>query len=341
MRLPTKHIHHHRNKIMAGAKPLQPLNFGATTYETKHLVSEEDLTVVALKSNSGDTNYSYKAQSFQADFYSVVGRKDGDNLWFVGCSVPGNIGMAFDIEFKEKKGEKWENDKVKADTACQKWYGTPGGLTQPTVILATGIESMEIVASISAEMKCVMVDKSLPQKKQHHIKFSSPDLKKEITDKLTALCVYWLSGCETNPTEPWKKPGCEDILSLSAFLSEHGMFYVPVFSRETESSVSYTYGAHPLSGGGTTGYNLPPIKGTATYPIEGLAIGLPEVKTRGNSSWGSKGETTFEKIAARSRYLLVSYGMASDESLAELYKKVNESKESKQYFEFLVQVMGS
>jgi hypothetical protein len=319
-------------------KPLQGLNFGVSTYETK--AGEIDLTVVAVKSNAGETNYSYKLQSFQADFYSLVGVKDGSNSWLIGCSSPGNLGIAFDIEFKEKKGEKWENDKIKADAAVIAWYGIPGKLTQPTCILANGIESMEVLVEVSTTFNCVLVDMTLQINRQHHIVFKNFELKTQISEALHKLCQMWIDGSKINPIEPYEAEGFEEINELATFLGEHGMFYVPVVDPANVASLQYVYGS-PIPGKGKIGYNLPPLKSAATCPHEGLSIALPEIKTKGGSWGGSKGETTVEKIAARQKFLMGEFKLENDVDLQDLYLTVNSDDSNQKYFAFLINIMGA
>lgn len=312
-------------------KPLQILNYNQPVYES------EGLTIACLKANIGNSKeaYDFKGNVFQAEFFSITGCKRDDDLFLVTASTGGNVGTAFDLDYKENKDGKFGVDKAKSEAAFLVWSKS----LYPTAIDVKGIDSMSVLATVASEIGITLFHMGTATQNFHTFKMKEGE-KEEAIIKLSEACAMWMVAWSEDPVSPWKvKP---EMTAHFEWLSARGLLWMPIMdvTEKRHENLMQNIGSawQPEMVAA-----LPPLKTTATSPHDGVKIAMPEIKKSGGSSWGSKSESTADALAAREKWFLGQYAglESSPTTLSELYDQIKKNGEkSLAYFEFLVKVAG-
>jgi hypothetical protein len=316
---------------MATAKQaLQGINkWGAGFYE------DTDLLIAALKLND-DEKYGFKANVFQIGIQTITGHKEGDNYYAVAALSGGDLGTTLNIGYREEISGKYEENKTTTQANEKKWLL---GMCQ-SVILATGIDSLSVIAQVASELSIVMI----PMATNDSFRFQTIKMaegeKAEAIDKLATLSAAWIVNYAENPKKPLAATDThteKELKAIAGWLNDKGLFFVPLVDiKDHPVLISENMLTDDVK------YYLPPIVNPLeTCPHGGLIIKMPEMKAGKSGGNYSKGETTADKINARVAFIKKELGLEADSTLTDVLKRTQQNKESQQYFDFLLQVIGS
>jgi hypothetical protein len=289
-----------------------------------------DLTVIAAKSNKGDSNYSFKADSFEFEPTIMTGIKDDKGkLWFVCCQHETKWGTEniFEIAYKEQTDGKWGINKEKSGTAEKLWLND-GCIV---VIDTDGIEGLALLAKVLDEYKllCYPIGKL-------KVRFSLGSDKESIEENLCKVLTYCMAnGRPSGTANPVKKN--------IAFLGEHGLKVLPVSDEDRLPKRDVIDDLGEKEGEEIKCF---PYESDELPYYTKLNLVLPEVKERSASRRGSYGAVEADPakvLEARKAFILTEFKAIKPhlDSLETIYEVLVEDDEfDGSYFDFLIAVIG-
>lgn len=128
--------------------PLDGIEFGKITFEN------DGKLWAALKSNKGDSNYSFKGDDFVLKTNVFSGLIDGDNYWLVANLSPSACapGGSFEISIREQKDGKWTVNKEEGEKQFKQWYADGCN----ALILCNDIPVLKTLIKVLSEFKIIL-----------------------------------------------------------------------------------------------------------------------------------------------------------------------------------------